>query len=393
MNYTVAPQVVSMEGFFVVEQELRFPSGLLVLAWLLAITAGGGQLMAQQQASNGPSAPGGSALLPQAPSGPAPAPADNSLSVEAGAGELHIQKGFDLACRGAVYSAREEFIRALELTGHARDAMAPAPQYHDAILEGLTALEEVDDFMDANPLTANSDLAGAIAAHRTTVLKEADPSQLTPIVVARRYCAFAQDRLVHGCGNSPTASRALYGLARIEMCLAGTSGERRLGCPKAMAVLETALRVDPQNYRAANELGVLLARYGQYQPAIACLQRSVRACPTAEAWYNLSVACRAVGDLPQAQHAASQHQELSRPDPAIALKKGGVEVRWVDQATFVAKSPPDTVHRPAGPGSVSRPEKAGSPASERPPTQPQAPRTGPLMGLEKVKSRLQSILR
>ena len=57
---------------------------------------------------------------------------------------------------------------------------------------------------------------------------------------------------------------ALYYLGRLQPYL-GESLDRAalLADPKSMALQQAAMLVDPQNYRAANELGVLLVHCGQ----------------------------------------------------------------------------------------------------------------------------------
>ena len=226
--------------------------------------------------------------------------------------DQRIDRGFDLASRGAIYAARAEFIRALEMIGFARDGMPQSTGYHDAIVAGLTALDEVDDLLrPTTTLTTSLDLAGVVAAHKTPVCKDAPADRLTPVIAARQYCEYGQQALLHGCLGFPAASRALYGLGRVELAVA-ESANGSIGGPKVMVILETALRVDPNHHAAANELGVLLTTYGQHVKAKDVLLQSVRARPTAEAWYNLRAVCERLGEHQEAQVAVQQFDSILR---------------------------------------------------------------------------------
>ena len=91
----------------------------------------------------------------------------------------------------------------------------------------------------------------------------------------------AQERLAFGVGHEPTASMALYLLGRSQIAIMGeTAEERALAGPKAIAMYQTALAVDPADYLAANELGVTLARYGQLDEAYRVLG-TARGCAAA----------------------------------------------------------------------------------------------------------------
>jgi tetratricopeptide (TPR) repeat protein len=331
---------------------------------------------------------------------------DSPLALVERNAEAHNQRGFDLASRGALYSAQAEFVRALKLIGRTRDEMNQSRRCSEAIVAGLTALEEVDDFGEAPTSTARArDLAETIATHRTVALKNRDASSITAVGAARAYCAFAQEQLLAGCGQVRAASTALYGLGRIEIAVAREpNGRGRLGAPKAMAMFEAALRIDPNHHQAANELGALLTRYGQDDVAVRFLQQSVCSVPTSEAWQNLAVAYSNLGNDKLAQHAVEQSKAIRQKGAGSqpSISPAGLRIRWVDQASFVKNSPPDFTPTKPNTSPVIRKQDApseaqatrlGAAASGKQKKSSMSGRASTVLGFDKFKSGLKSILR
>jgi tetratricopeptide (TPR) repeat protein len=270
---------------------------------------------------------------------PAAERASATIDLVASRAGVHIEKGAALANRGAVFAARDEFILALEMIGNARDSQERTNRYHVAIIAGLTALNEADDFVSSQPLGSKAGMKGIIAAHRTPALKEAAVEGLTPPIAIQRYCDYAQQQLLVGCDNIPIAARALFGLARTEEAMARDSANETVGCPKAMVLFETAMRIDPRNHQAANELGVLLARYGQLDAAVAVLKHSVQIKPTAEGYYNLSVVYGRMGLAREAELALAQSRKFGPVQSGSSAQPGVADVKVVDLATFQDRSP------------------------------------------------------
>jgi tetratricopeptide (TPR) repeat protein len=155
-------------------------------------------------------------------------------------------------------------------------------------------------------------MASVLAGHRTPVLKEVDPSTLTPLVALQRYYTFAQERLAFAAGQEGPGSAALYGLGKLTTVMAENSpDERRLHAPKAMALYQAALVVDSHNHRAASELGVLLASFGQLEAAKRVLVHSAELAPRAETWHNLSVVHERLGEQDLAKRARYELQLAS----------------------------------------------------------------------------------
>ena len=252
----------------------------------------------------------------------------------------HIRYGFDLSERGAVYLARQTLVQALRLVAEALDADDQTTAHSLALDAGLKALREADDFAPASEQgAAGVDLRLVSAAHRTPVLKDQDSRQMTPLAALQSYHAYALEQLTRAGGHEPLASMALYGLARIEAV--EKDSRNTLGGPKAIALYQAALAVDPQNAQAANQLGVLYARYGQLQRAKALFLQSVSIQPQPGSCRNLSLVCQQLGEVEDAKAAWSQHESLlAAPDDRRQYETGSL-VRWVDSETLVQSVPAD----------------------------------------------------
>jgi uncharacterized protein HemY len=100
---------------------------------------------------------------------------------------------------------------------------------------------------------------------------------------------------------------------------------------------QAALAVDPGNFLAANELGVLLARYGQWQDARRALLASLSIQPHAEGWHNLAIVHRRLGEIELARLAENERQLLvGKPGPRKPA--GGPEIQWHEPQQFAAQS-------------------------------------------------------
>ena len=90
--------------------------------------------------------------------------------------DQRVRRGFQLAERGATYSARAEFIAALQLITQANDAQQNTRLYSRALSAGLTALEESSDFTRPRGAREEVDVAAIVARHKTTCLLYTSPS-------------------------------------------------------------------------------------------------------------------------------------------------------------------------------------------------------------------------
>ena len=230
-----------------------------------------------------------------------------SLEMIAPQAQAHIDYAMNLAERGAVQSAQAEFILALDLIADALDADTKntARAHARAVQAGLTAIEETKDFVPADtPHNVVINLAQLAATHQTPVLKDIDVSRMTRAKALQHYHTYATQQLAFAGGRSAIASSALYGLGRAEcVTTAGANSRNPLGGPNAMALYQSALLVDPRNYMASNELGVLMARFGDLESAAGQLTHSLSIKPQVETWHNLATVYRRMGQQEKAEQA------------------------------------------------------------------------------------------
>jgi hypothetical protein len=286
--------------------------------------------------SLGQSAPTADLAPPRQPRGPDPA-----LAAVSRQAMERVQYGFSLGDRGATFSARAQFIQALRLIAQALDASESTSLHSESLARGLRALEEADDFVPRGSLLeADMDVASIVASHRTPAIKdEMSDGPPTPLIALQRYYTYAQHQLAAAGGGMPAASMALYALGKIHTATPQQAPhERRLTDPKALALHHAALLVDSRNYEAANELGVLLVRYGQLQDARGVLLHGLSMRATAPMWHNLAVVHERLGEIDLARRARHEEQIALGQSPSHPL---AAAVQWVPAVEFVRNSPVD----------------------------------------------------
>jgi len=271
--------------------------------------------------------------LPAAPD--QPEVLSGAMAAVARHADRSVAEAFGLARRGAHFSARAGFIKALRTISQALDTQAGTQEHSRALASGLRAMKEADDFVPAGSrLEGDLNVAALVAAHRTPVLKDEDAETMTSVVALQRYYAYAQTQLAAAAGNEPVGSKALYGMGKVHMALAKLSQDgSAVNSPRAMALHQAALMVDSRNYMAANELGVLLARHGQFVHARHILLHSLSIRPEPETWHNLAVVHQQLGEMDLARRAEQVSRSAGRNGVTTA---GGPQdlVRWVSPESF-----------------------------------------------------------
>jgi tetratricopeptide (TPR) repeat protein len=257
--------------------------------------------------------------------------------------EERLRQGFRLAERGALYLARAEFVGVMELIAQANDLQRGTQFYTQSLTAGLLALEESRDFVRVRPIGKQLDIELIVSGHRTQILKEEDFEAISPLVAARRYYTYAQEQLAGAAAGEARCSIALYGLGKA----ATTSGEaspaeRMEWMAQAMVLHQAALMADRANFRAANELGVILARNGDWLHARNLLVHSVRLSPHPSTFRNLAVAHTRLGETQLAAAASQQALALER----TGRHSRGPAVQWVDPVTFAGSAPPSNMVMP-----------------------------------------------
>ena len=264
------------------------------------------------------------------------APRSPQMMAVAERADGRVQRAFQLAGRGALYSARAEFIAALQGIAQANDAEQNTRLYTKALTAGLVALKESNDFVRPIAGTSQVDVARLLTSHKTPILKDIPVAGLTPMQAAQRYYTYAQEQLAAGAAQERSGSMALFGLAKVAIALAGNNKSQQLeSAAQAMTLYQAALIAEPRNFLAANELGVLLAQNGNLPRARDWLLHSVSLSPHTAAWQNLAAVHARLGEARLAEHARTE---------ALALQQGGQsesapQVQWVDAETFVRTAP------------------------------------------------------
>ncbi len=231
----------------------------------------------------------------------------------------HIEFAAQLVRDGDLVSARAAFVEALRTISIAWDGIYRTQAHVKALDAGLYALSEAEDFVRLPQAEAGqAAVVTVVAEHRTAILRETG-NRLTPIEAMHAYFALAQEQLVVASGGQAAASQAICGLARVGLVLcAEERAVQEVGVAKAVSLYQAALAVDSENPVAANELGVLMAQYGELHKAEYWLQHSVRLNPHPVATANLARVSEHLG-LPnvedQVRHASSG--QLLPPDPVM----------------------------------------------------------------------------
>jgi tetratricopeptide (TPR) repeat protein len=282
--------------------------------------------------------------------------------------DQQIRHGFELAGKGAYFAARAEFIAALRLLSQGLDADSLTKQHSRALALALRAIKEADDFIP-NGSTTEADLSvrSIVGNHETPALKRSDLSGLTPMMALKCYLTFAQEQLAEAAGGEIAGSMALHALGKLHATLAKNKiGSVRAAEPKAMVFFQAALLVHGRNYMAANDLGVLLARCGNYADACAMLNYSLSLHSDPTGWHNLAVVYQGLGQRELAQRAQRQCDEALR---LAASQAGGKTppaqqmVRWVDTQTFAQSTGEPAYVGPAKPAENSAQKIAAQPAA------------------------------
>jgi tetratricopeptide (TPR) repeat protein len=287
--------------------------------------------------------------------------ASQGLSAAARQTELHIKRGTELGNRRAFYSARAEFVQALRVMAQARDVEYRTDGHSQALAAGLKALDESDDYIArGNAFESELNVARISAVHRTPVVRS-DPEGITPREAIQRYYTYAQEQLATSMGLDTMGSAALTAMGKFYGVLAQEQpGEAVTAQAKAMALHQAALVVDANNAVAANELGVLLARFGRPKDAQAWLEHSASIAPQAITWHNLAVVHQQLGDVNLAEQARRQEAALAQRNGRSATSSLP-EIRWVSPRELDAVR----VDRPTAPAAVRPAPPSRPPVSMR----------------------------
>ena len=249
-----------------------------------------------------------------------------------------VQLGFELIQRQAHYSARARFIQALRIVARSMDDQTFTTAQSGALRNALAAYEEsVDFYPAADKPDEDVNLHMILGGHNTPVLADIDTSRLTPRQCVREYMAYAEQEFVAALGHDGFASQALYGLGRLEASKETASASApQVRANRSLMLYQTAMLVDPRNYAAANELGVLLAKYGKFDTAVAALQHCVLHSPEPTAWRNLANLYRRMGRPAEAHMAEREANNVRARRGGAPFVANQPRVEWVGPEAFMA---------------------------------------------------------
>ncbi len=285
------------------------------------------------RAATDPTPPSAPETTPQAIEAPATGPMRPVPQSVDQIAHNHLEYGNSLARRGSMFSARQEFFSGLRLIIESLDLVNGVVSHRGHYDLAITALNEAEDFTQAGGDDVSTSVARVADLHQSKILTPSEIQSLTPMAAMQAYFAVAQDHFSAACGHSPVASELLFGLGKLYTVKATQDAS---GGPidLAIAILmhQSALNVDPNNFLSANELGVALAKLGHYEPARAALLHSVATKPTPEAWLNLSIVHRQLGETQLAELALSEKQaaEAGFSPESTATH----QIRWMSPNEF-----------------------------------------------------------
>lgn len=281
--------------------------------------------------------------------------------------DLRIREGYNLAERGALYAARDEFIGALRVIAQALDLSQATRSHSRALASGIRCLEESDDFIPSGTqMEADLDIAMIVSAHQTPILKNAKLDEMSALGALQSYYTFAQDRLASAVAGQPSGSAALCALGKLSIAMSNETNSHIVAGPsKAVVYHQAALIAHGKNAEASNELGVLLAKVGMYQAARDVLLESVSITSQAANWHNLAVVQHHLGkhdlaSLAEAEARKAQAAVTARSQTTGTHTIGNYQIRMVPPAVFARTSRPTVAANQAVPGSAGT---AGPPNS------------------------------
>ncbi len=244
-----------------------------------------------------------------------------------------VQYGQSLARRGAFHSARTEFVQALGDIARALDGLEFGQGRTHALSQALTALQESQDFMVARDSAIGvRNVAEIAAGHATAGHVERLEGSHPHALAFHRYVVYALEQLRLASGTSPQAADVFHSLGKLIMLMADHGEANSQTAPaQAMAMHQLAIECNPDHFRSANELAVLLAYHGEWERAKQMLLRSLRMEPQPEVWHNLAQIHKQLGEHELAQRARYEQQLLLSQ---LNESKHGATEQWVSTEQF-----------------------------------------------------------
>lgn len=250
-----------------------------------------------------------------------------------------IEYGKALSRRGAGYSARQEFLAAMQIIANANDNSTQSNRHSDALKKALLSIKEAADFSVATPeQQIHMDVASVVETHRSNILTPDEARRLPPVQVMNRYFSSAQKQLDLAGGRNIISSEAYFCLGKLNTML--TRNQKvpsAYDTAQSVVFHQAALLSDHSHHRSANELGVLLAKNGRLAQAKVLFERSLTSKPTVRTWQNLAEAHRRLGETDLASRANNEFKNLASRQVTTVNS----EIQWMPVEQFNAEAPAD----------------------------------------------------
>ena len=255
----------------------------------------------------------------------------------------HIEYGKTLSRRGAAFTARQEFLAAIQVIATSNDRASGDNRHSKALKMAMLSMREAEDFSVANPeQQIHMDVSSVVESHRSQVLTPAQADHLSPVQAMNRYFAHAQEQLDMAGGRNVVSAEVFYCMGKLHTFL--NRNQKVLGpyeTAQSVVYHQAALLSDNQHHRSANELGVLLARSGRLEQSKLLFERSLMSQPTIRTWQNLAETHRRLGETNFADQAATEVQILANsPAP-----NGNSNIQWKPVEVFNQEAPIELNHQ------------------------------------------------
>lgn len=278
-------------------------------------------------------------------------PAEKELSEQL---QPRVQEAFTLARNGALHAARARFEELLGELAQAKDASRMTNRHSRALVAGLRALEEADDFLAAGG-GSNSDTLAIAAGHQTPMLHDSEGRQRSkwtlPHEAIASYHLYAQQKLATATAGEKAGSMTLFGLGKIYAQLAERGEDAPQAIRKSLTMYRSAVVAAPDNHLAANEAGVLLARSGRYKQSAELLQQAANTGSASTTHRNLAFVHQKLGSVQLAhrhRNVAAQLASRERSRGQMSRERG---IAWVSPDEFnrhgTSAGPARVASRPA----------------------------------------------
>ena len=250
----------------------------------------------------------------------------------------HIEYGKSLSRRGATYGARQEFFGALAAIARGNDVRTGGNAHATALSRSMRAMREVQDFAVRNADTqVGVNVADILETHQTRIISANEAAMMSPVEAMQRYFTFAHQQLNFAGGSNAVVAEAMFCLGKLHSVMAKHQPET-LDVAKAIVFHRAALSSDANNYRSANELGVLLARTGQLGEAEDLFKKSLQIHPVAKTWQNLAKTHQRQGEADLAQLAQSESSIAAQIEYSQSPE---TQITWLPQQAFNQVGPAD----------------------------------------------------